>query len=132
MQRSLVRRAVGVVGTAVVAGMLAAPTAAHADITVDSAVCLSNASGTVTSPNPVIPPGPIDYFSYPVLSWQATTQTTYCRQANAELHLVLNSQLSNPLQNPGSGRVFDPGLYVLRVTTSVGSRDIASVRITQG
>ncbi|MEV4509947.1 hypothetical protein AB0K00_13415 [Dactylosporangium sp. NPDC049525] len=132
MQRTHVRRAAGVVAAAVIAGVLAAPQPANADITVDSAVCLSNASGTLTSPDPVIPPGPKDFFSYPVLNWQATIHTTYCSQAGAALYLVRNGELSNRLSNPGSGRVFDPALYVLRVTTLVGSKDVASIRVIQG
>lgn len=42
------------------------------------------------------------------------------------------AELSNPLANPGSGRPFDPTVYVLRVKASVGSKDVASIRITQG
>jgi hypothetical protein len=132
MNRSHVRRAAGGVAAAVVVGVLVGPQPANADITVDSAVCLNNASGTVTSPNPVIPPGAIFSNDYPMLNWQATIETTYCRQANVSLHLVRNSEFSNPLHTPGSGRVFDPGLYLLRVSTSLGAKDVASIRITQG
>jgi hypothetical protein len=138
MQRSQVRRAAGAVTAAVVAGVLAAPQPAGADIAVDSAVCLSNASGTLTSPNPVIPadpvipPVPLDPLDYPLLNWQATIQTTYCRAANASLLLVRPGGRGSAVANPGSRRAFDPGLYVLRVRTSLGSKDLASIMITQG
>ena len=130
MQRSHVSRAAAVVAAAVVAGVLAAPQPANADITVDSAVCLNNASGTLTSPSPFIPPA-VGFDEFPLLRWRATIQTTYCSQANASLRLVYGGKLSNPLQNPGSGLALNAGLYVLQVDTLLGSKDLASIRVTR-
>src|SRR4051794_456379 len=96
MERSRSIRAAGVTAAAVVAAALVGAQPAHADITVDSAVCINNASGTLTPTNPVIVPQP-DFLLYARVSWQTTTDTQYCRQANGRLVLVLNGRSSNPL-----------------------------------
>ena len=131
MQRSRSIRAAGVTAAAVVVAALVGAPPAHADITVDSAVCISNASGTMTPTTTAIVPQP-DFTSYALVYWQTTTDTMYCHQANGRLVLVHNGQISRPLGlGFGNARLYTPGRYTLRLTTSVGGKDLASVQVIQ-
>ena len=130
MRRSRLIRAAGVAAATMVVGALVGAQPAHADITVDSAVCINNASGTLTPPNPVIAPQP-DFLEYARVFWQTTTDTTYCRQANGWLVLVRGGKEGNRLAlGSSSGRLFSPGTYTLRLHTSLGSKDLAFVTVT--
>jgi hypothetical protein len=130
MRRSRLVRAAGVTAATVVVGALVGAQPAHADITVDSAVCISNASGTLTPPNPVIAPHP-DFLVYARVFWQTTTDNMYCRQANGWLVLVRGGKEGNRIAlGSGNGKLFDPGTYTLRLHTSLGSKDLAAVTVT--
>ena len=111
----------------VVVAVLVGAQPASADITVDSAICLHQATGTLTSERPVILPD-----DDPVLEWTtANVQTMYCRGANAVLKLVLDNQdASVPLPAAGSADVFFPGLWKLRLRTSLGQKDLAWITVT--
>jgi hypothetical protein len=125
-------RAAGVTAATVVVAALVGAQPAHADITVDSAVCISNASGTLTPPNAAIVAQP-DFLEYAQVFWQTTTNNQFCRQANGQLFLVHKGVVSRPLGlGWGNARLTDPGLYTLRLTTSLNGRDLAWVQVVQG
>jgi hypothetical protein len=132
MQRSRLIRAAAVTAATVVAGALVGAQPAHADITVDSAVCLNNASGTLSPSNAVIVPQP-DFLEYARVNWTSTTDNQYCSQANAAL-LLKHNNLTAKLSPRWGGHVnlIDPGTYTLWVQTSLGSKYLASVSVTQG
>ncbi|MER7276137.1 hypothetical protein ABT369_16935 [Dactylosporangium sp. NPDC000244] len=100
---------------------------AHADITVDSAICLQNATGALTSSNPVVAaPG------HPTFQWTASLPYTQCAQSNGHLYLVDNGVATLLPANSGNGVEGGPGRHVLilRVKTSLGQRDLSSVTLT--
>lgn len=138
MQIPLWSRAAGLVmPVVVVAAVLtgARPAAAYEGIGIDAAICLQNASGTLTSPRPtILDTGIPQVLDYPVLTWRATVQTTACSAANAKLRLLLDNQVTpDVLPAAGSAEVFFPGLWKLRLETMVGgSKDLASIRVTIG
>jgi hypothetical protein len=131
MQRSRLIRAAGVAAATVVVAAVVGAQPAHADITVDSAVCISNALGAMNPSVAAIVQQP-DFTSYALVYWQTTTDTMYCHQANGRLVLVHNGQVSRPLGlGFGNARLYTPGLYTLRLATSVGGKDLASVQVIQ-
>jgi hypothetical protein len=114
---------VPVVGTALLVG--AQP--ANADITVDSAVCLNNATGTLTSPNPVV-----TWPAHPVVSWTTTgVQSMYCAGANATLVLLYEDGRYSPRKTPsGTDDVFVAGVWTLQLRTSLSYRNLSWIRLT--
>ena len=128
MRWSRLTRGALITAPAMLAAVLVGAQPASADITVDSAVCLSHATATVSADHPNEPGAHVAY-----LSWWATVDTTYCHAANASLLLVHNNKVlrSSPSAS-GSYTVTEWGRYTLRVTTSMGSKDIISVSVTGG
>jgi hypothetical protein len=120
-------RAAGVLASAVTAATLVGAQPANADITVDSAVCLSTATGSLTSTIPVIPaqglPATVDWHS--IISWQ------YCSAANGNLSLFLdNTALFKNISRPDSSTaVFERGTLRLHLQTSLGQKDLALLQI---
>ena len=78
MHWSKLSRAAGVVALAVTVAALVGAQPANADITVDSAVCLNLATGSLTSTNPVI----IQEGVPATVEWHSTINWQYCSAAN--------------------------------------------------
>jgi hypothetical protein len=127
MNWSKLSRAAGVVALAVTAAALVGAQPANADITVDSAVCLSIATGSLTSTIPVIPPEGLPA----TVDWHSTINWQYCSAANGNLSLLLDSTvLFKSITRPDSSTaVFNRGTLRLHLQTSVGGKDLALLQI---
>jgi hypothetical protein len=119
-------RAAGLVTFATIGAVLVSAAPASADITVDSAVCLSNASGSLTSANPVVQSPNV-----PSFEWNATLPFTQCSQANGHLFLArVGSPTQFQVANSGQGQSAVSATVILRVQTSLGRRDLAFLTLT--
>lgn len=128
MRWSRIGRTAGVVTVAVTASVLVGAAPANADITVDSAVCLNGASATLVVHPKSVP-------SVAQLDWTAVLPQPYCRQANAQLVLTNDSLHNVAVQVPTQDTytVTAPrgtSLWRLRLRTSLGQKDLASVWVT--
>ena len=111
------------VAGAVTAAVLVGASPANADITVDSAVCLNNATVYTENPNPVtIRP------NYPYVYWNVTLPTA-CRTANASLFQTINGVRYHAEPAEG-GYLTESGTLVLTLQTSMSSRNLASFSVT--
>lgn len=128
MQWLKLGRAAGVVTLAVTAAALVGAQPANADITVDSAICLNSATGSLTSTNPVIVRDGLPA----IVTWHFSMNSQACSAANGDVRLLRDTTVVfDNIGNPNSSTaVLKRGTLRLRLQTSLGQKDLALLQIT--